>query len=76
MDTYTTKLNEDLYVIGGATIYEQFLPLADQIELTEVHRTVDGDTFFPEFEDDFLEVRRERYDEFDFVTYVRKVSDS
>lgn len=61
---------EVVYIIGGATIYEQFLPFADQIELTQVHRTVEGDTFFPEFEDNFHEVRRECYDDFDFVTYA------
>ncbi|USN56491.1 MAG: dihydrofolate reductase [Candidatus Peribacteria bacterium] len=50
------------------------MPYADQIELTEVHRIVDGDTYLPEFESDFDEVKREKHDEFDFVTYVRKVS--
>lgn len=74
METYTTALDEDLYIIGGAQIYQLFLPFADQIELTEIHREVDGDTFFPEFEKDFQEAKREEYDEFDFVTYVRKVS--
>lgn len=74
MDIYTTTLDEDLYIIGGAQIYQLFLPYADQIELTEVHRTVDGDTHFPAFESDFDEVKREKHDEFDFVTYVRKVS--
>ena len=33
-------------VIGGATIYEAALPLATRIHLTEVHRPVEGDTFF------------------------------
>lgn len=32
-------------VIGGAEIWAQFLPLADRIELTEVHAEPDGDTF-------------------------------
>ena len=31
-------------VIGGAEIYNQFLPLADRIELTEVHAQMQGDT--------------------------------
>ncbi|MGE4323638.1 MAG: dihydrofolate reductase [Sphingobium sp.] len=31
-------------VIGGAEIYRLFLPLADRIELTEVHADVEGDT--------------------------------
>ncbi len=72
MDTYTTKLDEDLYIIGGAQIYELFLPFADKIELTEVHQEIEGDTFFPKFEEDFVEVSREKHDGFDFVNYVRK----
>jgi dihydrofolate reductase len=36
-----------LSVIGGAEIYALFLPLADRIELTEVHADVAGDTVMP-----------------------------
>jgi len=38
--------NEDLMVIGGAEIYRYFLPRADRIELTEVHRDFEGDAKF------------------------------
>ncbi|MBB6428859.1 dihydrofolate reductase [Algisphaera agarilytica] len=38
------------YIIGGAKIYELALPIADRIVLTTVHTTLDGDTFFPEFD--------------------------
>jgi len=37
---------EDVFVIGGAEIYRAALPLADRIELTEVHRDFDGDAVF------------------------------
>ncbi len=33
-----------VYVIGGAEIWDQFLPVADRIELTEVHLAPAGDT--------------------------------
>ena len=36
----------DVMVIGGAEIYRAALPLADRIELTEVHRDFDGDAVF------------------------------
>ena len=39
-------------VIGGAEIYTQAMPVADRLYLTEVHANVDGDTFFPEFDED------------------------
>lgn len=41
------KNEPEIMVIGGATIYEQFLPLADRIYLTEVNIDIEGDAFFP-----------------------------
>ncbi|MBR3055770.1 dihydrofolate reductase [Candidatus Saccharibacteria bacterium] len=42
---------EELFVIGGATIYEAALPYATTLYLTEVNATVsDADTFFPNFD--------------------------
>lgn len=38
---------EEIMVIGGAKIYELFLPSADRLYLTVVHQTVSGDTDFP-----------------------------
>ena len=35
-----------LAIIGGATVYEQFLPVATRIELTRVQATLPGDTWF------------------------------
>lgn len=35
------------FVIGGADIYTQALPLADTVELTRVHTVLEGDAFFP-----------------------------
>jgi dihydrofolate reductase len=37
-------------VIGGADIFRLFLPLADRIELTEVHARPEADTFLPAFD--------------------------
>ncbi|PZX54798.1 dihydrofolate reductase [Algoriphagus chordae] len=41
-----------LYVIGGGEIYCQTLPLADELVLTEVEASPEGDTYFPEFDKD------------------------
>lgn len=44
----TPYLASDLFVIGGANIYRQFLPLIERWIVTEVPRTVeDADTFMP-----------------------------
>lgn len=41
--------DEHVYVIGGAEIYRQALPIADELELTLVHDTpAAADTFFPD----------------------------
>ncbi|MBK6921143.1 MAG: dihydrofolate reductase [Deltaproteobacteria bacterium] len=40
----------ELYVIGGATLYRETLPIADRIYLTRVDAEPEGDTFFPELD--------------------------
>jgi dihydrofolate reductase len=42
------KTEEEIYIIGGGTIYEQTIPLADVVYATEVNVNLEGDTFFPE----------------------------
>ena len=42
--------DEDIYIIGGARVYEQALPLADRLCLTEVDDTPkEADAFFPDY---------------------------
>jgi dihydrofolate reductase len=64
---------EEIFVIGGAKIYELLLPLCDTLLVTHVHRRVEGDTFFPVFEDKFepSELLIER-SEFTIREYQRK----
>ncbi|ACV49112.1 MULTISPECIES: dihydrofolate reductase [Halomicrobium] len=65
--------SETAYVVGGATVYEQFLPDADRLVLTEVHDQYEGDTYFPEVAwDDWREASRDDRGELSFVEYVRR----
>lgn len=57
-------------VIGGAEIYRLFEPIADRIELTEVHASPDGDTVQPPFTG-WREAAREDHGGHSFVTLVR-----
>ena len=41
---------DEVCVIGGTTLFEESLPIADRIHLTEVEAEVEGDTFFPTFD--------------------------
>lgn len=53
-------LDEEVFVIGGATLYEATLPLADALYITQINRDFDGDTFFPEINrQDWIELERE-----------------
>jgi len=68
--------DEDLVFIGGGeTLYRQFLPKADRLELTLVEGAYDGDTYFPPFEhligDVFGQTAVDERDGFCFVTYER-----
>ena len=54
--------DEEVFIIGGAQIYNQALPLADKLYLTIVHRNYDGDTSFPEIDySDWQEIAREEF---------------
>ncbi|MDH4050761.1 MAG: dihydrofolate reductase [Rubrivivax sp.] len=67
-----------VWVIGGAQLYAQALPLADELALTEVDAELDGDTFFPAWDRQaFDEIARERQPgrgepDFAFVRYRRR----
>lgn len=77
-----SKCNEDeeCFIIGGGSIYKQFLPIADKLYLTRVRREYDGDIFFPEVNEDEWDLIEEEdhIDEennslpFSFQTYTRK----
>ena len=42
-----------IYIIGGAQLYAALLPRCTELLLTRINREVEGDTFFPEFENTF-----------------------
>jgi dihydrofolate reductase len=52
--------NEESFVIGGASVYRQFLFYADKLYITRVNRSFDADTFFPEIPaEEWEEISRE-----------------
>jgi dihydrofolate reductase len=63
----------DVFVAGGAAVYEAALPHADQQLLSEVDLEPAGDTCYPAFDrDEWQEVSREPHEGFDVVRRVRK----
>ena len=43
--------DDEVFVAGGAQIYQQMLPRADRLYLTSIHEEFEGDADFPEFEE-------------------------
>jgi dihydrofolate reductase len=72
MKQLESEIIDQIFIIGWASIYRQFLPLADVIHLTEIKKAYEWDTSFPEFEHEFDEIERAVTDEMDFVVYKRK----
>ena len=65
-----------VWVIGGAQIYAEALPLADRLEVTEIDQDFDGDAYAPALDGQWAESARSRHVStnglpFSFVTYVR-----
>jgi dihydrofolate reductase len=52
-ELHELETEKTVWIAGGAEIYRQTFDLCDEIYLTRIHRTVEGDTFFPPFEEDF-----------------------
>jgi dihydrofolate reductase len=70
---------QEIFVIGGASIYQQFLPIADRLYLTKIHHTFECDAFFPAFSEViWKEVEKKEGEKcsdykYDFYKYERRV---
>jgi len=71
---------EEVFVIGGGTIYEQVIPFADRLYITRIDAELKGDTYFPQFsetewqvidEKDGVQNEKNKYNH-KFYTYSRK----
>ena len=52
---------DQVWIIGGAQIYAQALPLADEVVVTEIDADFDGDAFAPTLGPEWREAARERH---------------
>lgn len=68
----------EVFVIGGAALYREALPLADRLYLTEIEQRFDGDVFFPDVSpQDWQEISRQPCQgtgepRFSFAIYQRR----
>jgi dihydrofolate reductase len=71
---------KEVFVMGGAEIYAQALPIANRLYLTEIDAQIEGDTFFPVVDHKaYTELSRKKHgvDEkhrypFDFAVYEKQ----
>ena len=71
--------DEDIYVIGGESVYRQFLPYCSVAHVTKINYSYDADTYFPNLDEmdewtiEEISVDRSYFDlEYEFVKYVKK----
>ncbi len=71
--------DDEIFIIGGAELYAQAMPLTDTLYITKIQQDVEGDAHFPSFDKSvWQEVSRERHSQetpqalaYHFVTYHR-----
>lgn len=67
---------DEVFIAGGAKLYEEALPLVDTMYITVIDKVIDGDTFFPRFdESNYIKTWEERHDgdiPYTYLTYERK----
>jgi dihydrofolate reductase len=67
------KHNTDIFIMGGATIYRLFLPIADKLYISHIKKDYEGDVFFPIYDEkEWVPEYREDKGPFEFVIYRRK----
>lgn len=69
---------DQAFIIGGAQVYQQALPLVDKLVITRISRTYECDAFFPALpEGEWQETAREEHDSaaglpYAFISFTRK----
>jgi len=74
------KEDEEVFIIGGGTIYKLFMPKADRLYITKINQDFEGDTFFPEIDENIWKVigrkpglkNEENPYDYEYITYERK----
>ncbi|MBN1399055.1 MAG: dihydrofolate reductase [Bacteroidetes bacterium] len=70
------KNEPEVYVIGGGRVFSDALKYADELQLTLIEKEVEGDTYFPPYQEmlrsNFQLVQEQRLAGFSFMDYKRK----
>ena len=63
---------DELYIIGGASIYKQCLPYVDELVISYVYKEYDGDTYLTNYTNDFTLYKTEPHEQFEVRRFKRK----
>lgn len=76
---YCLEKGEEVFVIGGSSLFEHFFPYVDRLYITKIYHRFDGDVFFPDIDWNQFEIveREEGKDDafpypFEYILYTRK----
>ncbi len=67
-----TMNEEEIMVIGGGQIYNEFMPVANRLHITHVHANPEGDVQFPEINwEQWKQVSEEKHEGYSFASYEK-----
>jgi len=74
------KNDNQPFIIGGGEIYKLFMDISDKIELTRIHKSYDGDAFFPKILEEhwkLINTEKNNFNKspiinFSYLTYIKK----
>nr|AVA17784.1 dihydrofolate reductase [uncultured bacterium] len=74
------EIGKEIFVIGGGSVYRQFMPVADRLYITHVHKKAPADVYFPEIDLNIWEIsEKEDFPEsetipvpYSYIIYQRK----
>ena len=66
------ELNKKIFIIGGKTIYEYFLPQIDELHISHIKGSFSGDTHFPEITlSNFTLIKEVKFNDFTYRYYSK-----
>ncbi|NOX19147.1 MAG: dihydrofolate reductase [Chlorobi bacterium] len=73
-EKFIEKLNAEKYfIIGGASVFNQFINSADELIISKIKGAYEGDVFFPEISDSFWkEIKKIEFEDFAVLKYLKR----
>lgn len=77
----SVEKDDEVFIIGGDSIYKQVLPIADKLYITEIHENFEGDVYFPKIDEKHWQLEKEEKQQpgeknklnFSFKEYKKKL---